>query len=162
MPARPCDDASMPNARSRPCYAVTVDIVVFRVVDGDLEVLLVERRRAPYAGRWALPGGFKEPDETLAAAARRELAEETGLRTVRRLTQLKAYGDPGRDPRGDVVTVAFVGAVAARARVRGGDDAARAVFHPVEVVLAHPRGLAFDHARILRDAVSVWRNAGAT
>jgi 8-oxo-dGTP diphosphatase len=148
--------------RSRPSYSVTVDIVVFRVVNDELQVLLVERGRAPYAGRWALPGGFKEPDETLVAAARRELAEETGLRSVRGLTQSKAYGDPGRDPRGNVVTVAFVGQVSARARVRGGDDAARAAFHPVAAVLAHPRRLAFDHAKILRDAVSVWRNGGTT
>jgi len=143
---------------TRPSYSVTVDIVVFRVVDGELQVLLVERARAPYAGRWALPGGFKESDETLAAAARRELAEETGLRAVRDLSQLKAYGDPGRDPRGNVVTVAFVGAVSARARVRGGDDAAHAAFHPVTAVLARPRRLAFDHAQILRDAVTFWHS----
>lgn len=148
--------------RSRPSYSVTVDIVVFRTVGDELEVLLVERGRAPYAGRWALPGGFKEPDETLPAAARRELAEETGLRAVRGLTQLKAYGDPGRDPRGNVVTVAFIGTVSARARVRGGDDAAQAAFQPVEAVLSHSRQLAFDHAKILRDAVSVWRNGHTT
>jgi len=152
----------MPHTRRWPSYAVTVDIVIFRMVGSELEVLLVKRRRAPYAGRWALPGGFKEPDETLLAAARRELAEETGLRSVRGLTQLQAYGDPGRDPRGNVVTVAFVGRVSARARVRGGDDAADAAFHPVAEVLAGPRRLAFDHAKILRDAVSVWRNGGAT
>jgi 8-oxo-dGTP diphosphatase len=151
----------MPHTRRWPSYAVTVDIVIFRIAGSALEVLLVKRRRAPYAGRWALPGGFKEPDETLIAAARRELAEETGLRTVRGLTQLQAYGDPGRDPRGNVVTVAFVGGVSARARVRGGDDAALAAFHPVAAVLSRPRRLAFDHARILRDAVSVWRDGGA-
>jgi 8-oxo-dGTP diphosphatase len=140
----------------RPTYAVTVDVVVFRVAGSELQVLLVERGSAPYAGGWALPGGFKEPDETLETAARRELAEETGLR-LRSLSQLKAYGDPGRDPRGNVVTVAFLAIVARHGKPRGGDDAASATFQPVATVLSGDLPLAFDHLKIVRDAVAALR-----
>ena len=140
-----------------PAFAVTVDIVVFRVVDGALEVLLVQRGRAPYAGRWALPGGFKDPHETLDAAARRELAEETQVRSIAGLAQFKSYGDPGRDPRMDVVTVAYLAGAPPRSVPKSGDDAAAAAFFPVRDVLTGTLGLAFDHRQIVTDAVEQLR-----
>src|SRR5262245_17807573 len=85
-----------------PAFAVTVDVVILTMSDGDLHVLLVRRGEAPFKGVWAIPGGFKRPDETLAEAARRELAEETGVDVPSLLTQFGAYGDPGRDPRMNV------------------------------------------------------------
>jgi 8-oxo-dGTP diphosphatase len=136
-----------------PRFAVTVDVAVFRVVDAVLEVLLVRRGREPFAGRWALPGGFKAPNETLDAAARRELAEETRVRSIAGLSQVKAYGDPGRDPRMNVVTVAYVAVASAHAVPMGEDDAAEAAFHPVRRVLTGKLRLAFDHRQIVVDAV---------
>src|SRR5262245_46309313 len=95
------------DAAAFPSFAVTVDVVVLTIVGHELRVLLVERGGDPYRGAWALPGGFKRPDETLDEAAFRELREETGLDVAGRLAQLGAFGDPGRDPRLNVVTVAY-------------------------------------------------------
>ena len=89
-----------------PRPALTVDCVVFGLDEQDLKVLLVRRGGQPFAGRWALPGGFVNMNETLDAAARRELEEETGLR-IRLLEQLHTFGAVQRDPRGRVVTVAY-------------------------------------------------------
>src|SRR5258708_1500340 len=91
-----------------PPFAVTVDVVVLTMAKGKLHALLVQRGLDPYEGMWAIPGGFKRPDETLDEAARRELAEETGVDGASVLRQFGAYGDPGRDPRMNVVTVAYV------------------------------------------------------
>ena len=88
-----------------PAFAVTVDVVILTMSEGSLQVLLVRRGQAPFEGSWAIPGGFKLPTETLDEAARRELAEETGVDAAQLLTQFGAYGDPGRDPRMNVVTV---------------------------------------------------------
>ncbi|HEY0132985.1 MAG TPA: NUDIX hydrolase, partial [Nannocystis sp.] len=87
--------------------------MVFGLDDEDLKVLLIQRDRAPFAGKWALPGGFVEPEETLEQAALRELAEETGVALKKRvfLEQLYTFGDPGRDPRDRVITVAYYGLV---------------------------------------------------
>src|SRR5262245_3794150 len=85
---------------------VTVDLVIFTVKEGALQVLLIQRARAPFRGCWALPGGFVNRRETLEGAALRELEEETGIRDVY-LEQLYTFGDPGRDPRGRTVTVAY-------------------------------------------------------
>jgi 8-oxo-dGTP diphosphatase len=110
-------------------------------------VLLIERDREPFAGCWALPGGFIDIGEPLEAAARRELAEETGL-TVPQLRQFRAYGDPGRDPRGRTVAVVFYGFCPWRKRrVQGGDDARRAQWFPWD----DTPPLAFDHSQILTD-----------
>jgi len=142
--------------KRRYCYdyprpMVTADCVVLRVKDGALEVLLVERRHAPYKGRWALPGGFIRMKESLEEAAARELAEEVGLKEVSSLIQLGAYGDPGRDPRGRVITVAFVALVAGPGpEPRAGDDAAAAGWH---LVMDLPPRLAFDHPTIIGDAL---------
>ena len=136
-----------------PPFAVTADVALFRERQGQLELLLIRRAREPFAGQWALPGGFKDPDETLDQAAARELEEETGLRAAAPLRQLGAYGDPGRDPRTNVVTVVYIGQAAADAEPAAADDAAHAEFRAVDDVLAKPDQLAFDHARIIADAV---------
>ncbi|MFE0105366.1 NUDIX domain-containing protein [Streptomyces sp. NPDC059009] len=131
-------------------FAVTVDLAVFTVREGLLRVLLVERGQEPYAGRWALPGGFVQPDESAETAARRELAEETGLLNVAglHLEQLRTYSEPDRDPRMRVVSVAFAALLPDPPDVRGGSDAARAEWLPY----GSYGPLAFDHDRILADA----------
>lgn len=134
---------SFTYAHARP--AVTVDCVVFGLDDADLKVLLIERDREPFAGRWALPGGFVEPDETLEQAALRELAEETGVSKLY-LEQLYSFGDPGRDPRDRMITVAYY------ALVRRLDHAPRAA-SDARAVGWFPASrcppLAFDHREIV-------------
>ncbi|MFD1656810.1 NUDIX domain-containing protein [Streptomyces caeni] len=131
-------------------FAVTVDLAVLTIHAGALHVLLVERGQEPYAGRWALPGGFLLPRESAEDAARRELAEETGLADVSglHLEQLRTYSDPGRDPRMRVVSVAFAALLPDPPEPHGGGDAAQARWLPCAT--AGP--LAFDHDRILADA----------
>jgi 8-oxo-dGTP diphosphatase len=136
-----------------PAFAVTVDIVILTMSDGRLQVLLVRRGIAPYEGMWAIPGGFKRPNETLDAAATRELSEETGVDGAAVLNQFGAYGDPGRDPRMNVVTVAYLAVLRDIGKVVAGTDAAHAALVPVSDVLDGNLELAFDHATILRDAV---------
>ena len=136
-------------------FAVTVDIVLMTVVERSLKVLLIQRGHPPYEGAWALPGGFVQPDEDLDSAAARELLEETGIGHERsRLLQIGSYGDPDRDPRMRVVTVAY-GAIVARLSdvPRGGGDAAHAELMPVADVQGDRLPLAFDHRRIVDDAV---------
>lgn len=128
-----------------PHPAVSVDVVAFAVRDGHLEVLLIERAGPPFAGMHALPGGFVGIDESLKHAAFRELREETGV-SAAFLEQLHTFGQPGRDPRERVISVAYVSLVAAdRLEVRAASDAAAAAWFDVERV---PE-LAFDHRRIL-------------
>ncbi|GAA3490295.1 NUDIX hydrolase [Streptomyces cremeus] len=133
-------------------FAVTVDLAVFTVRQAALHVLLVRRGQAPFAGAWALPGGFVLPDESAERAALRELAEETGLSRERaaglHLEQLRTYSDPERDPRMRVVSVAFAALVPDLPEPRGGGDAAEAQWAPVASAVS----LAFDHGRILADA----------
>ena len=116
----------MTNWEDYPRPAVTVDVVIFTLREGDLQVLLVRRKAPPFQGMWAIPGGFIRLDESLEEAALRELEEETGVRDVY-LEQLYTFGDPDRDPRGRVITVAYFALVPADAvRPRAGDDAAEA------------------------------------
>ncbi|MFE0419327.1 NUDIX hydrolase [Streptomyces tendae] len=131
-------------------FAVTVDLAVLTLRAGALHALLVERGQEPYAGRWALPGGFLLPEESAETAARRELAEETGLADVTglHLEQLRTYSEPGRDPRMRVVSVAFAALLPDAPEPHGGGDAAEARWVPYD----EARGLAFDHDRILADA----------
>lgn len=143
-----------------PPFYVTCDLVVLSVRAGALHVLLVRRGRAPYAGRFSLPGGFVEIDENLEDAAYRELDEEAGVgRTDVILEQLAAYGEPGRDPRQRVVTVAWLALGADLPEPTAGSDAADARWVPVAdaLGLGEPRAvgewLAFDHDRILADGV---------
>jgi 8-oxo-dGTP diphosphatase len=136
------------------CYeyprpALTVDCVVFGLDEQDLKVLLTQRDLEPFAGKWALPGGFVRVDETLDEAARRELKEEAGLGKVF-LEQLYTFGELNRDPRERVVTVAYYALVNIRDhRVQSATDARDAAWFPV---LDLPT-LAFDHKRILRIAL---------
>lgn len=136
-----------------PPFAVTVDVVILTMSEGALNVLLVRRGEAPFEGMWAIPGGFKRPTETLDGAAKRELSEETGVDAAPVLKQFRAYGDPGRDPRMDVVTVAYLAVLRDVGAIVPGSDAAAASLIPVSEVLNGQIDLAFDHLRILRDAV---------
>lgn len=139
----------MAFAYDHPRPALTVDCVVFGLDDDGLQALLIQRGIEPFAGRWALPGGFVRLDETLEAAALRELAEETGLTRVF-LEQLFTFGDPGRDPRERVVTVAYYALVRLDDhRVQAATDARNAAWFAVDDL---PR-LAFDHDAILDAAL---------
>ena len=134
------------------CYkyphpAVTTDCVIFGFDGEELKVLLIERGITPYKGHWAFPGGFLNPNETAEEGARHELREETGLDSAH-IEQLHTYSTPDRDPRERVITIAYIALVRIQ-DVRGGDDAADAGWFPVENVPP----LAFDHGKILRDAL---------
>jgi 8-oxo-dGTP diphosphatase len=133
---------------------VTVDTVIFTIQAGELKVLLVKRGVAPYAGQYAIPGGFVLEGEGLDQAALRELREETGVSEVY-LEQLYSFGDPQRDPRGRVVTVAYFALISTEhSELHAGTDAAAAAWFAVDDV---PE-LAFDHAKILEYAVERLRN----
>ncbi len=129
--------------------SVTVDMVIITLRGEELQVLLIKRDLAPYRGRWAIPGGFVLIDESLEAAARRELQEETGVRDVY-LEQLYTFGEPGRDPRGRVISVAYIALVPAPLAVTAGSDAREARWWP----LTHLPALAFDHDKILQYALT--------
>lgn len=131
-----------------PRPALTADVVCLARDGGQIRVLLIERNHPPFAGCWAIPGGFVDENESLEDAARRELLEETTLSGVT-IEQFGAYGDPGRDPRGHTVTVAFIARLDECTPVVGSDDAARAEWFPVDELPP----LAFDHDRILADAL---------
>lgn len=134
----------MPTYR-HPRPALTVDCVVFGFDEGDLKVLLIERDAPPFAGSWALPGGFVKLDESLDDAARRELSEETGLTKVY-LEQLYTFGDPGRDPRGRVVSVSYYALVRlSEEGLHASTDARQAAWFRVSALPP----LAFDHAQVL-------------
>jgi 8-oxo-dGTP diphosphatase len=133
-----------------PRAALTVDCVVFGFDEGELKVLLIQRGLEPFKGRWALPGGFVRVDETMDEAARRELAEETGLKSIF-LEQLYTFGAVNRDPRERVVSVAYYALVKlSEHRARAATDAANAEWFPVSKT---PK-LAFDHADILATALA--------
>jgi 8-oxo-dGTP diphosphatase len=132
-----------------PKPALSADVVVLAFDGKRLHVLLIERKKDPFAGRWALPGGFVESNENVEQAAIRELREETGL-SLGRVEQLRTYSEPGRDPRGWVVSVAHLALVRWSEReVAAGDDAARAEWVP----LSKAKELAFDHDDILQLAI---------
>ena len=135
-----------------PRPAVTVDLIIFTVAgelqDLRLQVLLIQRDLEPFRGSWALPGGFVRENEDLADAAARELDEETGVHDVP-LEQVETVGTPGRDPRGHVITVVYVGLVAAdRHHLAASGDARKASWFDVAGPGALPK-LPFDHARLL-------------
>jgi 8-oxo-dGTP diphosphatase len=136
-----------------PAFAVTVDVVILTMSEGLLHALLVCRGEAPFEGKWAIPGGFKRPTETLDEAAKRKLVEETGVDAASLLTQFGAYGDPERDPRMNVVTIAYLAVLRDVGAIVAGTDAAAAALIPVSDVLNGKIGLAFDHLQIVRDAV---------
>ncbi len=145
------------SLRDHPAMAVTVDLACLTIRDGRLAVLLIERGGHPFRGHWALPGGFARADETLEGSAHRELAEEAAM-VVSHSEQLGTYGDPGRDPRGHIVSVAYLAFGPDMADPEAGDDAAAARFWTIEDLDAggdDPQAgitLAFDHRRIIADA----------
>ena len=135
---------------------LTVDVVVLAGPAESPAVLLIGRRNEPFAGRWALPGGYLEENETPAAGAARELGEETGLAGLD-LHLFGAFGEAGRDPRGWTVSLAYRTRLPAEAAVvRAGDDAAAAGWFPVDALPP----LAFDHGEIIREAVEGWVGEG--
>jgi 8-oxo-dGTP diphosphatase len=146
LPPSPSAEAAAaydPSRYERP--SVTVDVVILTVRSGRLEVLLIKRKRWPFEGMWAIPGGFVNPDESLEDAAKRELEEETGVRDVY-LEQLYTFGDPGRDPRTRVITVVYYALIRTeQLHVQAADDAADAGWFSLYDLPA----LAFDHRKIL-------------
>jgi 8-oxo-dGTP diphosphatase len=132
-----------------PRPALTVDLVVIAGPPEARRVLLVRRGLEPFRGRWALPGGFVDENEPLEHAARRELEEETGLSVEGPFVQVGTFGDPGRDPRGWTVSVAFGTALdGPPVLVHGADDADEAAWLPLD----EPGPLAFDHELVLEAA----------
>lgn len=133
---------------------MTVDVVIFTLREGSLQVLLVKRGVPPFEGQYAIPGGFIRGDESLEEAALRELHEETGVRNVF-LEQLYTFGDPKRDPRGRVITVAYYALIASdKLSLVAGADAAEAQWFPASSLPP----LAFDHKSILDYALERLRN----
>lgn len=144
--SRTCEIQSEVNCYTYtyPRPMVTVDTVIFAGAREDRRVALIRRKHEPFAGLWALPGGFLDMDETLEAAAARELREETGLSRIA-LTQFHTFGDPGRDPRGRSISVAYYGHIPECAVLHAADDAAEAEWFPVENLPP----VAFDHDKIV-------------
>jgi 8-oxo-dGTP diphosphatase len=139
----------MSHTYKYPRAALTVDAVVFGFDEGELKVLLIQRGITPFKGKWALPGGFVQVDETLDAAVRRELVEETGLTDIY-LEQLYTFDAVDRDPRERVISVAHYALVKLSEHpAAGATDASDAQWFPV----ADTPGLAFDHAEILNTAL---------
>ena len=131
---------------------VTVDAIVFTVLHDDLKVLLIKRKNPPFRGKYALPGGFVEQDETPEEAAKRELTEETNVRNIF-LQQLGAYGDVHRDPRGRVISIAYIALISPEQKLLSTADAMNAEWHAADSL---PE-LAFDHRRIIEDALKQLR-----
>ena len=124
--------------------SVTADIVIFTIQNNELKVLLVKRDVEPFRGKWAIPGGFVKMSESLEDAAKRELEEETGVKDVY-LEQLYSFGDPGRDPRGRVITVAYIALInSENIKLRATTDVSEAKWFSIKKVPS----LAFDHKRI--------------
>jgi len=125
---------------------VTVDAVVFTFFRNKAKLLLINRGKEPFKGKWALPGGFIEIDEELEIAVARELAEETGLVNVP-LEQMYTFGKCGRDPRGRQITIVFMGiATKGQTKIKAGDDAARVQWFDIDNL---PNDLAFDHNEVV-------------
>lgn len=139
----------MPFTYDHPHPAVTVDVAVFTVRNDELQVLLIKRAFKPFQGEWALPGGFVEPDEDLQAAAARELQEESGVSGVY-LEQLFTFGEPRRDPRERVITVAYYALIPSdTVELKAASDAEGVAWFSVDKL---PE-LAFDHDDILEMAL---------
>ncbi len=134
-----------------PRPSVTTDCVVFAVGNAGMEVLLVQRGAEPFKGRWAFPGGFLNMDESAEQGALRELLEETGVEKAG-IRQLHTFTDPGRDPRGRVISIAYY-AIIRKQEVKGADDAADARWFALQEVPP----LAFDHGRMLQTALEELR-----
>lgn len=142
----------MPYTYDYPRPAITVDCIIFGLDKSHkLKVLLIQRKREPFKDRWALPGGFVGMEEDLEAAALRELEEETGVKDVY-IEQLYTFGQPGRDPRGRVVSVAYYALVnLAEHPVKASDDARKVQWFEIDKL---PEKLAFDHDQIMEVAIN--------
>lgn len=127
---------------------VTVDNVIVRNNDSVKEILLIKRLNDPFKDFWALPGGFVDENEDLETAAKRELLEETSLR-VFKVSQIGAYGTPGRDPRSHVVSVAYFSEIDLLAEAIAADDAKEVKWFNINLLPS----LAFDHSEIINDAI---------
>jgi len=137
----------MPYTYNYPRPMVTVDCIIIKNNDKGKFILLVLRGNEPFKGKWALPGGFVEIDEDLEDAAKRELAEETGIK-VNNMKQLFTIGTPGRDPRGRTISVIYYAKVDDSAKASAGDDAAELCWVNVNDI---PQNLAFDHNLIINN-----------
>jgi len=131
-----------------PKIFVTVDVVLFRKMNSSYEILLIQRLNDPFKDYWALPGGFVDENEELETAAKRELFEETDIQLFQ-VKQIKAYGNPNRDPRHHTISVAFLGEIDSLAEAKAKDDAKAVKWFSIEELPA----LAFDHAEIIRDTI---------
>jgi 8-oxo-dGTP diphosphatase len=140
-----------PYTYEHPRPSVTVDTAVFLDRREGLSILLVQRGQEPFKDLWALPGGFINMEESLEQSAKRELAEETGLE-VPQVEQIGAFGDPLRDPRGRVISVAFWTLLTPdnNPQVKGSDDASHAEWFQITELPS----LAFDHDQIIQDAIN--------
>ncbi len=142
-----------------PRPALTTDAVVFLQENDSVKVLLIKRKNEPFKGYWALPGGYVEDGETLIQGALRELKEETSIDNVP-LKQVAAFGDPGRDPRGWQVTVAFYGLATSR-YAEAGDDAKDATWYDVGSIIQNGMlDIACDHREIIQAAYDMMINDG--
>lgn len=136
-------------------YSLSVDCVIFGYKEGKLQVALIERKNEPFKGKWAIPGGFVEGDETVEEAAARELQEETGLSKIY-LQQFQVFSEPNRDPRGRVITVAFFALIdAEKCELVASADASKAVWWPIDNL----PDLSFDHDIIFTTALKALRIA---
>ena len=125
---------------------MTVDILLIRQIEDTIELLLIQRLKDPFKDCWALPGGFVDKGEDLIEAAKRELEEETSVKTDK-LDQFKAYGKPDRDPRGHTVSIVFHGVVSEDVEIKAQDDAKSVKWFNIEQLPV----LAFDHSQIITD-----------
>jgi 8-oxo-dGTP diphosphatase len=149
------DDASNYDRDKYEKPAVTVDIAICSVIDDEIKVLLIKRRYPPFRDYWALPGGFVDINkkETLEQAAIRELEEETGI-TNSNVGQLKAYGDPDRDPRMRIITIAFYALIPYNEITSNKKETYDDAKEKKWFSLRNPPNMAFDHANILKDLLS--------
>ncbi len=131
-----------------PIIYVTVDVTLFRKNEQNYELLLIQRLNEPFKNAWALPGGFVDKNEDLETAAKRELFEETNVK-IFQVQQIKAYGNPERDPRGHTISVAFFGKIDMLTEAKAQDDAKEVRWFSINELPV----LAFDHDEIIRDAI---------
>lgn len=139
-----------------PRPALTVDAAIFRRRAGSYDVLLIRRGRPPFQGKWALPGGFVDMDETLEHAIAREVEEETLLKNLS-LQQLHAFSTPGRDPRGHTISMVFWGIVTDRQEAKAGDDASETQWFSINQL----PDLAFDHSDVAKMAIQKLQPSGS-
>ena len=145
----------MYELKDRIHYPISVDSVIFGYTEGELKVVLIERKTNPFIGMWAIPGGFMEGNETVEETALRELEEETGIKDVY-LEQFHVFNKPGRDPRGPTITIALFALINSdQCHLIASEDAAKAKWWPAYKIPP----LAFDHEEIYAKALEALRSA---